>query len=428
MKKSIAWLLLACACATGGAGEAATTPPAAGDAAAARAAAGRLEVERAARSQRVVVGLAPSGTLEAISLGADDLPVLHVQGPDGAWRAAGALAPPGSAPLRALAAMPWRDQLEQVVVLGRDDGQPGIMTRTPQGHWGAIEPLPAGVSTPYAALAACSAPDGTRQVIGLGRKDGQPYLISFDGQKGRWFFIGPLGTPKPLPWAALAAGTPAAGQVPLALLGRDDGQGYLLTQAKDGTWGALLALPNFNHTPLSALALALGSDGYRQLLCIGRDDGQPYLIWQDALRGGWNFYGAMANPGHVWLSAIATTVGRDGLLQALCLGRDDGRPYHLRHGHDGKWSPVAPLPAAPGAPYAALAAGSGRDGTVQAICLGRADGQPYLFIQDPATGAWTAAGRLAQARVPLRPPGGAVPADPVPGEPGKAGGKKSDDF
>jgi hypothetical protein len=424
-------LLLACAWATAAAGEATdplATPPPVGDPVAARATAGRQEVERVARSQRIVMGRAPSGALEAICLGADDLPSLYAQGPDGAWRAVGALAQPGSAPLRALAAIPWRDQLEQVVVLGRDDGQPGIMTRTPQGRWGALEPLPAGVSAPYAALTACFAPDGSRQVIGLGRKDGQPYLISFDGSKGRWFFIGPLGTPKAVPFAALSVGAHGVGQVPLALIGRDDGQGYLVTQAKDGTWGALQALPNFNHTPLSALALASGSDGYRQLLCIGRDDGQPYLIWQDAVRGGWNFYGAMANPGHAWLSAIATAASRDGLLQALCLGRDDGRPYHLRHGHDGKWSPVAALPASPGAPFAALAAGTGRDGTLQAICLARADGLPYLFFQDQATGAWTAAGRLSVAKLPARAPGDAAAGEPVPGEPLTGGAKKSDDF
>ena len=413
-----ALFLMTCAGVFGNTAFAADAPvlpiPSRADAAAVRALR-QQEMEKVACSHRIVMGKGPTGALEAICLGADDLASLYAQDATGAWRAHGPLADPGRSPLRALATFPGQDPLKQVVALGRDDGLPRILTRTPQGGWGAPELLPTGVSAPYAALAPCFAPDGSQQVIALGRKDGLPYLMANDAAKGRWFFIGAIDTPR-MPYGALTVGAHGVGQVPLVLIGRDNGQLFIITQRKDGRWDDFHSLPNFQHTPMSTTALVMGSDGYRQLLCIGRDDGQPYLIWQDAVTGGWNFYGAMANPQHTWLSLVATGLGKDGMLQAICLGRDDGLPHHLGHSLNGKWSPVAGFPATPGAPFSALATGN-NGGGLQVVCLGRTDGQPYLFIQDQATGAWTAAGKLTTATVAPVP-------IPVP-EGGKA---KRDDF
>jgi hypothetical protein len=369
-----------------------------------------LEGDRLARAHRIVMGRTSSGALEVLCLGSDDLAYRYVQDAAGAWRALGAL-DPGRKPLRTLTTFTDQEGLQQVVVLGRDDGKAGILMRAPDGAWGMVEPLPSADAAPLAALTACVAPDGTRQVLAIGRKDGRPRLATLGATAGRWATGVAPATPPGLTFCELASGTAGVGGMPVVLIGRGSGQIYLTAQAKDGTWSDLRPLPNFQHTPFSAVNVAPGSDGYRQLVCIGREDGQPYLLWQDVVSGAWDFSGAMANPQRVRLSAVATGTGQDGVLQVLCLGRDDGQPHVLRHGRNGRWAPlasvtlleagVAPVPAC-----SALAVGSGGDGVLQLVCLGRDDGQPYLFTQDGPDGAWMARGLLtsvASSVAPLRP-------------------------
>ncbi len=212
-----------------------------------------------------------------------------------------------------------------------------------------------------------------------------------------WIPFGALVNPALTPFRTVAIGARSAGQVPAVLLGRDDGQPYLIRQQQSGSWGAVEALPDPAGTPYAALAIATGSDGYTQVIAIGRDDGQPYLIWQDAVTGRWNDYGAMANPQHTRLAMVAAGRGSHQLLEAVCLGRDDGRLYHASHSQYGKWGPLAALPGSGPAAFTALAAGSAEDGTLLVIAIGRTDGEPYLIRQEPTTGAWSAPERLANA-------------------------------
>jgi hypothetical protein len=90
-------------------------------------------------------------------------------------------------------------------------------------------------------------------------------------------------------------------------------------------------------------------------------------------------------------------MGHDGMLQAIFIGRDDGRLYHFAHDHNGKWGPIEPLTDSGCPPFTALATGSGVDGELLVVCLGRDDGQPYLFAEDRTTGIWSMAGKLATA-------------------------------
>ncbi len=193
------------------------------------------------------------------------------------------------------------------------------------------------------------------------------------------------------------------------LIGRDDGQPYLVWQQKDGTWGAVELILHFKHAPLSAVAPAVGTDGYLQVICVGRDDGQPYLIWQDAVNGTWNDYGVLANPEHLLFSSVVTGVGNQDMIQAILLTRDSGLPYHLWHNHQGKWSQAWALPDFHRTPFSALATGNAANTALQVICLGRDDGRPYFFSQDPTFASWPVSRKLnepLQQQVAVPPVGG----------------------
>ena len=348
-------------------------------------------------AQRLVILQAAGKGPEVVVLGADGQAQRYRQDAERRWLGAGALIP-AAPPLGALAA--GESGEGPLIVLGRDDGRIRLVLRNEHGGWDAGPVLPDAPAHPFSAIATAMAADGFRQVIALGRDDGLPTLFMQHPSTSAWTRFDLAADANRTRFSVVALGAPQAGQLHALLLGRDDGQPYLLTQAKSGTWGRIEALPNGEQTPFSAVALANGSDGYPQALCLGRDDGQPYLLWKDVVTRRWHGYGALANPEHIRLSQVATGSGAGNLLQALCLGRDDGLIYQLVHSSNGKWSPLAALVPGDARRYAALAVGSAPAGALVAIGLGQADGAPYLFTQDRTTGAWTAAGLLTAAIPP----------------------------
>ncbi len=353
---------------------------------------------------------------EALCLGKHGVAELYAQDAHGGWHGRGPLPSLAATPFRALALAAGSSP--DILTVGLADGQPGLLRRQPQGGWGAVEALPNPGRIPYAALATSIGPDGFRQVILLGRQDAQPYLLMQDPASRAWIPFGALANPGRTPFRSVAIGARSAGQVPAVLLGRDDGQPYLIRQRQSGTWGAVEPLPNPAGTPFAALAIATGTDGYLQVVAIGRDDGQPYLIWLDAVSGSWHSYGALDNPERTRLAAVATGQGSHHQLEAVCLGRDDGRLYLLEHDQHGKWGPLAALAESGASAFTALAIGNGADGTLLVIAWGRADGQPYLVRQDPATGIWSAPAALASA--------GAGPSSGAPGAGAAQPGRKDD--
>jgi hypothetical protein len=328
-------------------------------------------------------------------LGTDGQADIYAHDPKGAWHRAGVAPKLSASPLRTLAIA--QGTPFQAISLGLNDGQPSVITFQPHGGWSTPEPLPNPGKTPFSTLATTVSPDGFRHVICIGKLDGQPYLIMQDPANKSWISFGRLTNPNKTRFSMVAIGALSAGQVPAVLLGQDDGQPYLIRQQRNSTWRPVEALPNPNETRYSSMAIATGTDGYLQVICIGQDDGQPYLIWLDAVTGSWHFYGALANPGRTKYTAIATGMGHDGMLQAIFIGRDDGRLYHFAHDHNGKWGPIEPLTDSGCPPFTALATGSGVDGELLVVCLGRDDGQPYLFAEDRTTGIWSMAGKLATA-------------------------------
>ncbi len=120
----------------------------------------KQEKGKSDRSHRVVVVPGTSTSLEAICLGVDDLAHLYTQESNGAWHAADVLPNPTASPFCAVVASQDSSKIPRVIVLGRDDGQPGVLKRLPQGGWSAVEPLPNPSKMAFSAVATTAGPNG----------------------------------------------------------------------------------------------------------------------------------------------------------------------------------------------------------------------------------------------------------------------------
>jgi hypothetical protein len=178
------------------------------------------------------------------------------------------------------------------------------------------------------------------------------------------------------------------------LIGRDDGQPYLIYQDTGGTWHNYGALPNTGNTAFATVAAGVGNQNQLQVVCIGGADGQPYLIYQDP-GGGWHYFGALPNTGNTAFVTVAAGVGNQNQLQVVCIGKADGQPYLIYQDAGGGWHYFGTLPnpsktppgsASPTA-FASVATGVGNDKQLQVICTGLDDGKPSLIYQDPS-GGW----------------------------------------
>ena len=263
------------------------------------------------------------------------------------------------------------------------------------GGWNPWGPLPGPAKKSYATLAVGVGNEKNLNVILLGEDDHQPYLCSQAAGNGVWSFIAPLpGVAHPAGYSAVAMAQGNEGNLQAVLLGCDDGQPYLYWQAAgNGIWTGPTPLTAARHAAgFSAVALGAGNDGNLQLVVLGRDDHQPYLYWQAAGNGIWSGPTPLTASTHpAGFSALAVGPGDESNLQVILLGRDDGQPYlYWQAAGNGIWSGPTPLTSARhAAGFSAITAGTGNDGNLQVVLLAADTNQPFFYWQAVGNGIWT---------------------------------------
>src|SRR5437879_2804813 len=132
----------------------------------------------------------------------------------------------------------------------------------------------------------------------------------------------------------------------------------------------------------------MSSAGNLQVI-LSAQNGAPYVFWQDQATGEWQNGGPLPTScGRVVYSAMSP--GHQGNLQLVLLGKD-GLPYLSKQDAvAGTWTDAGKLPNPGGSlgwGQGALATGVGSQGNLQAICLGPPEGTPYLIYQDASSAA-----------------------------------------
>jgi hypothetical protein len=304
-----------------------------------------------ARYTSVISGLSSNGLLQVICLGqTDGLPYLVWQDAGGTWHYYGQLPCPANTTFASIATGVGNAAQLQVVCIGKTDGLPYLIYQDTGGTWHSYGVLPHPAGATFAAVATGTGNGGQLQVVCIGRNDGLPYLI-YQDTGGTWHSYGALLAAPAGPFVAVATGTGNGGQLQVVCIGRNDGLPHLIWQDTGGTWhdGGQLPYPSPPPGGFVCAATGVGNGSQLQLTLIGKADGQPYLIYQDT-GGTWHFPGLLPSPTPLGSSAPprfgAVTAGVDNgaQLQVVLVGLDDGLARLIWQDTGSAWHPYGLIP------------------------------------------------------------------------------------
>jgi hypothetical protein len=274
-----------------------------------------------------------------------------------------------------------------LVCLGNDK-QPYVVQQDQNGNYNFTGLLPNLYVTNFFVKLAMGVTDaGNLQVILIGN-DGYPYVIQQDKQ-GKWGSLTRMDNPANIQYSSVVTGPSYNGKLNVYLIGKYDGQLYLIEQSNNSVAGSNKGvIPHYmNMLPLVGVSSGLGNDGTPQVICIC-NDGQPYLIYQDHSSGTWSYYGKLPSaPQKLPFKAVAVGIGNGKNLQVICLDVST-QPYLIWQDHNsGAWGYYGPVPYLSQVKIVDTAIQTGYANSQQVICLG-SDGRLYSNWQDHVSGSW----------------------------------------
>jgi hypothetical protein len=274
-----------------------------------------------------------------------------------------------------------------LVCLGNDK-QPYVIQQDSNGNYKFTGLLPNLYVTNFFVKLAMGVTDaGNLQVILIGN-DGYPYVVQQDKQ-GQWGSLTRMDNPANIQYSSVITGTAYNGKLNVYLIGKYDGQLYLIEQNSNTVAGTNKGvIPHYmNMLPLVGVSTGMGNDGTPQVICIC-NDGQPYLIYQDHTSGSWSYYGKLPSaPQKLQFKAVAAGIGNGKNLQVICLDSST-QPYLIWQDHNsGSWGYYGPVPYLSQVRIVDTAIQTGNANSQQVICLG-SDGRLYSNWQDYVSGSW----------------------------------------
>lgn len=347
-----------------------------------------------------------------------------------------------------------------VIELQTGTGKPYGITQNSSGGWSFTGALPNPNGIGFTAVSTGPANNGNLQVVGF-TSTGTNYLIYRGASDGAWHWVGALpGTTSPVtmggrgqvglslvdgntsfffPGMSAGSGNVQAPwqdentqwQVP-ALVGSAstgfatgldfniglpyviglDGSGYASAYLEGhssacssgtgncGVWtneaGYFEPDPPAAPIPFSMVATGRGNGNNMQAVLLGKNDGRLYLSYNTNDNRVWHWYGALPMGAGIQFTQVVADTGNNHSLQVIGLDAASKQPMLVYLDTNGHWHWQGYLPDPNHVQCQSLATGAGNGGNLQVLCLGL-DGFPYLIWQSHSDGSWHWYGALPQS-------------------------------